>query len=109
MNTIEDYAQNSLELLAAVIANWNQMQTSSMDEAGEDAERFETSFYQWIEQVRKWYESLDKKPADLAEALELPLVVKIAEILPIALYLNFETELELMIEGIERAVDEKYD
>lgn len=95
--------------LGVVLDNWNRMQKSDMDEAGDDAEWFETSFYKWIDQLRVWYHGLERKPADLDAALALPEIVEITELLPVTLYLNFETELELIIEGQERSDDARYD
>ncbi|MGO0059641.1 hypothetical protein ACTID9_06465 [Brevibacillus fluminis] len=95
--------------LEIVLANWNRMQSSEMDEAGDDAEQFEASFYRWIDQLRTWYHSLAHKPADVDEALAIPEIAAITERLPTTLYLNFETELELIIEGQERDDDARYD
>jgi hypothetical protein len=40
---------------------------------------------------------------------EQPVVLEVVDKLPEPLHLNFETELELIFEGISRVDDEKYD
>ncbi|GED13626.1 hypothetical protein AM501_28900 [Aneurinibacillus migulanus] len=90
--------------------NWSRMQHSDdQEEAEEDANRFEESFYAFIEAFRIWFNTLKPRPATLDEALVLPEVEKITEELPVPLYLNFETELEYIIEDKTRIEDEKYD
>ncbi len=39
----------------------------------------------------------------------LAMVEEILELLPVPLHLNFETEAELIFEGVDRIDDEKYD
>lgn len=95
--------------LATVLNNWERMQKSEMMEADTDAEQFEASFYAFIKQVSLWMNSLPQKPSTLEEALQHPVVAQIAERLPAVLYLNFETEIDLLCDGIIREADEKYD
>jgi hypothetical protein len=89
--------------------NWRTMQSSDFDSAAEDAERFEGSFYKFIEAVQAWIHSLEDMPRDLDALLALPELQAYADELPAPLMLNFETELELILEGITREQDEKYD
>ncbi|PWK14338.1 hypothetical protein [Tumebacillus permanentifrigoris] len=95
---------------ATMQENWQRMQSSDFDNAAEDAERFEGSFYKFTEAVQAWIKSLEEpKPHDLAAVLELPEIQAFSDELPTPLMLNFETELELMMEGITREPDEKYE
>ncbi|WP_038085187.1 hypothetical protein [Tumebacillus flagellatus] len=89
--------------------NWRMMQSSDFDSAAEDAERFEGSFYKFIDAVREWVDALQEKPATLEALLARPELQAFADELPAPLLLNFETELELIFEGITREEDEKYD
>lgn len=95
--------------LRTVLANWDKMKKSHEDDAGDDADQFEASFYEWIEKLRSWFNQLEQKPATFDEALRLPDVEQITDLLPIELMLNFETELELIVEGQARIEDERYD
>ncbi|WP_255298535.1 hypothetical protein [Brevibacillus dissolubilis] len=104
-----DAKSNVSETLSAMLRNWNQMAKSDLDEAEADADRFQDSFYVFITAVRAWFDGLKEKPADLDAALALPLIDEIVQQLPVQLYLPFETELDLMVEGVERQMDEKYD
>jgi hypothetical protein len=73
------------------------------------ANEFEASFYIFIDAVREWVYALERRPQTLDEFLELPLVEEIVRLLPAELYLNFETEAELIVENKSRVDDEKYD
>ncbi|MFJ9498401.1 hypothetical protein [Brevibacillus centrosporus] len=95
--------------LRTVLDNWEKMKKSHEDDAADDAEQFEASFYKWIEAVRQWYKELEQKPTSLEDALLLPEMATSMELLPVELQLNFETELELIVEGQERMEDERYD
>ncbi|WNC16090.1 hypothetical protein [Brevibacillus brevis] len=95
--------------LETVLASWERMKKSHEDDAGDDAEQFEASFYAWIEEVRRWFDRQEPKPATLEEALQLPEIQQSMELLPGELALNVETELELIVEGQTRVEDERYD
>jgi len=97
------------EAFETMLANWQLMSRSDMDSAGDDADRFQDSFYQFIEEVKEWLEGLADKPRDLGAALAMPEIDAFVEQLPAPLYLNFETELELILEGITRTEDARYD
>ena len=95
------------EAFEEMIRNWNRMGSSDMDEAGDAADRFERSFYLFIDEVKDWFAQRGTKPQSLDEALALPEMEAFAEELPGPLLLNFETELELIVEGLVREEDEK--
>jgi hypothetical protein len=91
--------------LSITLANWEKMKKSHE----EDANQFEASFYKMMEEIRHWFGQLQTTPASLEEALLLPDLMEVADQLPAEISLNFETELELIVEGQTRVEDEKYD
>ncbi|MCS7461930.1 hypothetical protein N0M98_17470 [Paenibacillus doosanensis] len=97
------------QALDAALRRWKAMAGSEMDEAEEAADGFEHAFYAFIDKLRLWYVQLEPKPASLDDALRLPFVEHIISKLPDPLYLNLETELELIVERKLRIDDEKYD
>ncbi|AZU61976.1 hypothetical protein [Neobacillus mesonae] len=90
------------EKLEAALNDWEMMKTASEDESEECAERFEMHFYQFIDELKLWYQQLEQPPATVEEAENLMEIKKIMERLPAPLELNFYTELELIIEGQDR-------
>lgn len=97
------------QALAVVVRNWQSMAASESEEAESTADQFEASFYIWIETVRDWVYELKQPPQTLEEAMELPIIKEILEVLPEPLLLNFETEVELILENTHRIDDAKYD
>jgi len=97
------------EAVQEMIDNWNRMQSSGFDDAGDDADRFQNSFYAMIDLLRDWFAELAVRPKTVEEALGLPEVERLYEQLPPPLLLNFETELELIVEGLERSEDARYE
>lgn len=97
------------QALCTVIERWNRMKESGEAHAEEDANQFEASFYQLMDSISDWLDELESKPESLHEALDLPEIVDMVTYLPAELYLNFETELELIIDGEVRTEDAKYD
>ncbi|MGG1658575.1 hypothetical protein [Brevibacillus sp. NRS-1366] len=95
--------------LHTMLANWERMKKSHEDDAEDDANTFEASFYQLMETIRKWYGRLEPKPESLDEALLLPDLAEVMDQMPGEIILNFETELELIVDGQTRVEDEKYD
>ncbi|MFC5451898.1 hypothetical protein [Paenibacillus aestuarii] len=104
-----DKVMNALE---TALNNWNAMFSSGSmdsDQAEETANRFEASFYTFIDALREWVYSMDNPPQTLDAFMELDAVKEMADQLPAPLYLNFETEAELIVERISRADEDKYD
>jgi hypothetical protein len=98
------------EALEAVLVQWKRNAQTSILEGAEDAATLlEYRFYAFIEVFRKWWMSCDPKPNTLEDALELPEVQVIVNRLPAPLYLPFENELDLLVDGIDQENDEKYD
>lgn len=80
---------------------WDMMQQTSGDEGAEWAERFERYFYEFINDLKKWWETLQPKPTKIEEAEELPEIKKWMEQIPEPVQLNFLTELEEIMDGID--------
>ncbi|MNI18432.1 hypothetical protein D3C73_718400 [compost metagenome] len=97
------------QALSTVLKNWRGMSGAGRDEAESTADEFEASFYSFIDTLRTWIYELEHKPQTLDEALELPLIKSIVLSLPEPLYLNLETELELILENNSRIDEDKYD
>ena len=79
---------------------WNKMSTSHMEDAGDDADMFERSFYELMDEVKSWLHSLENPPATMEEALAVKEIDEIYSELPSPLIINFETELEEIIEEV---------
>jgi hypothetical protein len=90
---------------------WNSMSGAGADpdDAESSANEFEAAFYKFIDSVREWVHGLDHRPQTLEEFLELSMIQEIVEQLPGPLYLNFETEAELILENKSRIDEDKYD
>lgn len=88
---------------------WERMKRSHEDDAEDDANQFEASFYKLMDTIRSWFNELPAKPKTLEDALLLPDLAEVADQMPGEIVLNFETELELIVDGQIRVDDEKYD
>ncbi|KZE51695.1 hypothetical protein AV540_12575 [Brevibacillus parabrevis] len=88
---------------------WERMKKSHEDDAEDDANQFEAAFYKLVDAIRSWFNELPAKPESLEDALLLPDLAEIADQMPGEIVLNFETELELIVDGQMRVDDEKYD
>ena len=97
------------ETFSEMIGNWNRMQASDMDDAGDDADRFQRSFYEFVDELKVWFESRTQRPQSVDAAMALPEVEALLDELPGPLHLNLETELELIVEGLNREDDAVYD
>ncbi|WP_253701272.1 hypothetical protein [Bacillus sp. FJAT-29814] len=95
MNTVKEKLKIALE-------DWEMMKKASEDDSEECAERFERHFYEFIDELKVWYQHLEQPPTTIEEAENLIEIREIMELLPSPLELNFLTELELIIEGEER-------
>lgn len=92
-----------------VLQQWQRNQQAHILEGAEDeATLLEHHFYTFIEAFSAWFKTIDR-PASLEEALALPDVQEIVRELPAPLYIPFENELDLLVDGIEQESDEKYD
>jgi hypothetical protein len=90
------------EKLEMALEDWEMMKKASEDEAEECAERFERHFYEFIDQLKSWYQHLEQPPVTIEEAENLSEIKEIINVLPSPLEINFLTELELIIDGIDQ-------
>jgi len=95
MNRVKQKLETALE-------DWEWMKKSSDEESEECAERFERHFYEFIDELKNWYQHLEQPPLSIEEAENLIEIKELVERLPAPLELNFMTELELIIEGIDQ-------
>lgn len=95
---IEKNSRVKLKLKTA-LEDWEMMGNASESESEDCAERFEMHFYEFIDELKAWYQHLEEPPTTIEEAENLVEVKEIADRLPAPLLLNFYTELELIIEG----------
>lgn len=102
----EALLMDAKEALAQMLANWERMSGSDPDEAGDDAERFEQSFYAFAECTVAWLRSVPDGPQSLEEAMRLPVIDDFRRRLPGPLVLNFETELEEALSDRGRLEDD---
>jgi hypothetical protein len=94
-----DHVKEKLEI---ALEDWEMMKNASEDESEESAERFEMNFYEFINELKIWYQHLGQPPTSIEEAENLSEIKEIIDRLPSPLELNFFTELELIIEGEDR-------
>lgn len=94
MKIIDEYFETAMEA-------WDMMQKTAGDEGAEWAERFERYFYEFINELKEWWETLNPKPKSIEEAEEIPEIKKWMEQIPDPVQLNFIIELEEIIDGIE--------
>lgn len=94
------------EAFADMLANWNRMSASDPDEAGDDAERFEQSFYVFARYVVRWLRSVPDGPRNAEEAMRMSVIESFRARLPGPLVLNFETEVEEAFSGRDRLEDD---
>ena len=57
MKLIDEYFETAMEA-------WDMMQKTSGDEGAEWAERFERYFYEFIDELKKWWKTLQPKPTN---------------------------------------------
>ncbi|WP_409340725.1 hypothetical protein [Paenibacillus sp. MBLB4367] len=95
--------------LKTALGNWNAMSNPEQDDAESTANDFEASFYRFIDAFREWVYELEQTPETIDDLFDLPFVQDIINRLPAPLYLNFETEAELILDKISRVDEDKYD
>ncbi|HHY73295.1 MAG TPA: hypothetical protein GX497_08725 [Bacillus bacterium] len=88
--------------LEAALEDWDLMMKTTDDEGADWAERFEQHFYEFIDELKVWFQYLEQPPATIEAAESLDEIRDIMERLPAPLELNFYNELELIIEGKEQ-------
>ncbi|KPV44573.1 hypothetical protein [Alicyclobacillus ferrooxydans] len=98
MNQVNEVLQEVLEL-------WKRMKTSEMDDAADDADRFQMMFYAFVDHVADFVRTLPKKPADADEARLDPNFAPLFNALPEPLQIPFETELDAILAEAARDFD----
>ncbi|WP_261305576.1 hypothetical protein [Paenibacillus andongensis] len=99
---------NVEQALQTTLKNWNAMSASG-DEQEAVADQFQSSFYLFIDAVREWVDELEPRPQTIDVLLEMEMMQEIFDALPAPLHLNFETEVELIMDNVVRIDDDKYD
>ncbi|WP_416149871.1 hypothetical protein ACM26V_02405 [Salipaludibacillus sp. HK11] len=84
-----------------ILEDWQRMQKTDGDEGEEAAERFETNFYRFSGEFKRWFKSLKHPPKTVEELEEMNEVKIIQQSLPEPLQLNFTLEMEEIIDGLE--------
>jgi hypothetical protein len=100
-NVIDDVRKD----LNDVLSLWQKMKTSDVEEAGEDADRFQAAFYQFVDRVRVWVANLDNRPSDVETAKLQSDFSMLFDLLPEPLQITFETELEIILSAEYYEVD----
>ncbi|NOU66283.1 hypothetical protein GC096_19795 [Paenibacillus sp. LMG 31461] len=97
------------QALDTTLHNWQTMTSYQSDEKEAVADQFQSSFYVFIDTVRDWVLRQDPMPLSLDDMLEIEMIQDIFDLLPAPLHLNLETELELILDRVERVDEDKYD
>lgn len=85
--------------LEIALEDWEMMKKASENDSEECAERFERHFYEFIEELKIWYQHLEQPPSTIEDAEKLIEIREIMKRIPAPLELNVITELELIIDG----------
>ncbi|KAA0546989.1 hypothetical protein FZW96_13470 [Bacillus sp. BGMRC 2118] len=94
MRKIDEYFKTAME-------SWSMMQKTSDDEGAEWAERFERYFYEFIDELKKWWGTIEPKPKSMEELEKLPEINQWMQQIPDPVQLNFIMELEDLLDGLE--------
>ncbi|MGO4496327.1 hypothetical protein AB4114_10490 [Paenibacillus sp. 2RAB27] len=97
------------QALDITLHNWQTMTSYQSDEKEAVADQFQSSFYVFIDTVRDWVLRQDPMPLTMDSMLEMEMIQDIFDLLPAPLHLNLETELELILDRVERVDEDKYD
>lgn len=98
-----------LDAFELLLEQWARNQQTHILEGAEDqATLLEHRFYKFVEVFSQWFQTIEK-PNSLEEALEIPEIRSISDQLPAPLYLPFENELDMLVDGVQQDLDEKYD
>lgn len=81
------------------------MQQSDFEDASENADYFQMTFYELVDALRAWYEASAHSQVKHQSALRITEIANVLNQLPDPLKLPFETEMELMVEGYTRNAD----
>lgn len=96
---VDELINRVTKKLEDALLDWDLMTKTSGDEGADNAERFEMHFYEFIDELKVWFQGLQQPPTTMEEAENLDEIKDIMERIPAPLELNFYNELELIIEG----------
>lgn len=94
-----------VDQLTAVLSLWEAMKHSDLDDAAEDADRFQTAFYTFTEAVLSYVKRLPSPPPNAEAARTSAEFAPLFELLPDELAIPFESELDTELAGRVRNVD----
>lgn len=92
-------------VLAEVVELWETMKQSDMEDAGDDADRFQMKFYVLMDIIREWIAVMEPPPEDALAAQSDERFAKLVSALPSELQVPFELELDSALSGAEHSVD----
>lgn len=102
-------SEQLVEALEKTLQAWEAMGKADMDDAEDEADRFEHLFYRFIAEFHNWVNELSPRPTHVDQLLNHEVYRDITHRLPAPLLLNFETEAELIIDNLIRIEEDKYD
>lgn len=92
-------------VLAEVLELWEAMKHSDLEDAGDDADRFQMQFYVLMDRVREWIRVMNRRPEDAVTAQSDDRFAPLFNSLPGELQVPFELELDLALSDEDDSVD----
>lgn len=93
-------AQSQAEVhrvLTEVLELWEAMKQSDMEDAGDDADRFQSKFYVLMAAVGEWIRVMARRPKDVVAAQSDNRFAVLFTALPSELQIPFELELDVAL------------
>ncbi|WDL97158.1 hypothetical protein [Alicyclobacillus sp. ALC3] len=92
-------------VLTEVLELWEAMKHSSMEEAGDDADRFQMKFYLLMDAIRAWIRVVGRRPENATATQSDERFTRLISALPSELQIPFELELDSMLSDADYSVD----
>jgi hypothetical protein len=92
-------------VFAEVLELWEAMKQSDIEDAGDDADRFQTKFYVLMDSVREWIRVMTRRPEDIRAAQSDDRFAVLFTALPCELQVPFELELDSALSDADYSVD----
>ncbi len=92
-------------VLDEVLELWEAMKQSDMEDAGDDADRFQMTFYVLMDTIREWIRVMARRPEDSTAAQSDERFAKLLSALPSELQVPFELELDSVLSDADFSVD----
>ncbi|ADG05055.1 hypothetical protein [Kyrpidia tusciae] len=86
--------------VSQLLEQWNRLQTADLESLEDDSLRFGAAFYDFVDDVRQYFESIGQIPESLDDILERLGIREALSRLPEPLSLHFANELGYILEGI---------